>query len=225
MELPVQTVSSSKTRSMGDVHAMAVAVQANLVQLKVADSRRRNIPVAAHEMKTPSPGTVDRFRETLISLETLHAYNQAHIQWRLHEIWGQFCLICWTLHRDPLDASFGSSNSATPSSRSIENDLRCDAHLAVKHDEIHAMLWRLRYEQRIRSDATYSDSPTFQRDQLLAAQIPAVVMGKSVAQSTDDELLAVSCEHAGMLAAIRWIMDRSRVWGEPEIMNINDRPF
>ncbi len=226
MELPVQTNTQSKTRSAADVRAMGQAVQANLVQLKVADARRRGISVEAHEIKVPAPGTVSRFREALISVEQLRAYRPDHIRLRLHEVWGQYCLMRWVLHVDAGDNSYSFGAGATVAMLAEDgHDLRCDAHLNVKHDEVHALLWRMRYEQRIRFDATYAEAAEFKRDQLLAAQIPAVVMGKTVTQCDNDELLAVSCEHAGMLGAIRWIMDRNRLWGEDGIMEVADQPW
>jgi hypothetical protein len=87
------------------------------------------------------------------------------------------------------------------------------------------VLWRLLYEQRLRFDTSYAMAPTFERDRSIAVKIPAIIMGKSVTQNTDDELLAGSCEYAGMLASIRWIMHRDRVWGEPGIMDVAETPF
>lgn len=218
MELPVQTTTPSRTRASAEVCAMGVAIQANLVQLKVADARRRAIPVSAHEIKTPSPGTVSRYRETLITTEQLRAYRPEHIRLRLHELWGQFCVFRWSVQADPQDESF-----RFPLTGGIE--LRCDALLAVKHDELHAILWRLHYEQRLRHDPQYADAPTFSRDRTMAMKIPANILGKSINQCSDEELLAGSCEHAGMLAGIRWIMNRDLAWGEPHIMDVADVPF
>ena len=59
----------------------------------------------------------------------------------------------------------------------------------------------------------------------LAKRIPAEAFGTPVAQCPDDELVLAACEHAGMLATLRWIMDPRREWGEAGIMDVDDRPF
>ncbi len=103
--------------------------------------------------------------------------------------------------------------------------VRCDAEIEIKHTEVHAFLWRLRFEQRRRQDAEYANSPACRPDNLLATKIPAVVFGKTAGDATDDELLAGACQHAGMLAVLRWVMDRNQSWGEVGIMDVNDAPF
>jgi hypothetical protein len=200
---------------------MAVVVQANLVQLKVLDARRRGIAADEHELSVKSPGAVVRFREALLDPHVLAGYSDAELQLRLHEVWGQYCLLGWALHRVEPESmvNFGAPSSGP--------ELRCDAHLASKHDEIHALLWRMRIEHELRAGGDGSSSNLLRNTNTKeqADRIPALVHGKPVSQCTDDELLAVSCEHAGMLASLRWVMDCERTWGDSSLMNVGEHPF
>ncbi|MCH8241421.1 MAG: hypothetical protein IH897_02280 [Planctomycetes bacterium] len=54
-------------------------------------------------------------------------------------------------------------------------------------------------------------------------QIPVLLC--VVETVSDDELVLAACEHAGMLATLRWIMDPRREWGEAGIMDVGERPF
>lgn len=199
---------------------MALAVQANLVQLKVSEAKRRGFPADRHEIQVPSPGTIRRFRETLIDHRSLLTYSDFEIHVRLHEVWGQFCLFRW-LHTSPAEESTPRGvDSAGFSPEGIHAPTRCESELAAKHVELHALLWRIRFEQSSRS------SPESARNGASHAErIPARVFGKSVRDADDEELLLGACQHAGMLAAIRWTLDARRVWGEPGIMTVNDDPF
>ncbi len=185
---------------------MMVAVQANLVQLKVADARRRGIEPGSHEIDVPSPGPVSRFREMLVDRGDIADYTDQALRLRLHEVWGQYCLFQWVL---------GEGDGA----------MRCETSMAAKQAEIHAVLWRLRFEQRSREKPDCADSPSLAVDVRLAAEIPAVVFGSPVRDASDEAVLLGACEHAGMLAAIRWCADRTRRWGEEGIMDVADRPF
>ena len=59
----------------------------------------------------------------------------------------------------------------------------------------------------------------------MAETIPAAAFGAPAEDATDEALVLASCEFAGMLETLRWIMDRRRTWGEPGIMEVGDRPF
>jgi len=290
MKLPVHDVHDSALRPVSDVRAMAIAVQANLVQLKVSEAKRRGISPEQHEIQVPSPGTVRRFRETLIDHRTLAAYSDQEVHLRLHEVWGQFCLMRWLFSASaPVDSPLpsrergrGEGSSASDSATlPPDAEMHCAAALEAKHAELHALLWRIRFEQRRRdtietatadltATATSDQSrdrkgavlsparPTetatpgtshkrkrvglssvpedrfltgaapkkaIQRDELLAAQIPAIVFGKTMDQASDEELLLGACQHAGMLAALRWTLDPRRPWADPGIMDVHDDPF
>lgn len=191
---------------MDDVRAMRLAVQVNLAHLKVADARRRGIDPGAHEIEVSSPGFVSDFRETLIDHRVVTGYTDQEVRLRLREIWGQFCLLGWVL---------GEGDDAA----------RCETAMAAKHAEIHALLWRLRYEQRLRERAAPGEPASAGDEARLAAEIPAVALGEPVGDASDEAVLLAACEHAGMLAAIRWCTDRTRRWGADGIMAVADSPF
>lgn len=218
MELPVQPTNRPWTREAADVRAMAVAIQANLVQLHVAEAKKGGTEVES----TPgvvSPGAVAHFRETLIDRDFLKGYSIEEIHLRLQEVWGQYCLMRWV---------FGVNTEETPTDFSklpAGAELRCDSVLDVKLAEIEGLFWRLRFEQRRRQDEAYVSSNSFAQDLELAEAIPATAFGTPADDATDEALLLASCEFAGMLETLRWIMDRRRRWGEEGIMEIGDRPF
>jgi hypothetical protein len=219
VELPVQKNPSSPWRTAEEVRAMAVVVQANLVHLKTIDARRREIPSRDHEIRVPSPGAVLRHREHLLDRERVGAYSDPAVRLRLHEIWGQYCLMSW------LFTTGGDVQLTDLSSAPANASMRCPPEIEIKAAEVHAMLWRLRFEQRRRSDPAYRDTSTFSRDQELSEQIPLRPFGKEADQCTEDELLLSACEHAGMLAALRWTMDRTREWNAPGLMDVAEQPF
>lgn len=219
MELPVSQPGKTTTRGERDILAMAIAVQANLVQLRVAHAKQLGPVPDDHLLRVPSPGAVRAFRETLIDRHVLRDYAEFELRARLHEVWGQYCLIAWLFQQDP---SQGTVNFAA---MPADAKLRCDAEIEIKHTEVHAFLWRLRFEQRRRQDAEYAKSPALSHNNLLAAKIPAVVFGKTADDATEDELLAGACQHAGMLAVLRWTMDSAKPWADPGIMDVNDTPF
>jgi len=198
---------------------MALVVQANLVQLKTFDAKRRGLSSSEHEIRVPPPGAVLRYREALLDRESLKPYSDAELTLRLHEFWGRYCLMQWLFERDGTEkpVNFASVSSAAP--------LRCPTELVVKLDEVHAMLWRLRFEQRRRTDHTYISSTAFHRHLEWAGQIPLQPLGRQVDQCADEELLLSACQHVGMLATLRWVMDRTREWNDPSLMEVSDQPF
>ncbi len=213
-----QELTALIPRPLDDVAAMAIAVQANLVQLKVVQSRRAGVASDLHEIRATPPGAVTRFREALIPRELLSGYDDVALGLRSHEIWGQFCLFCWFFHiDDPHRApSFARMPAAVPS--------RCPASLAYKTLEIERVLWRLRFEQRFRGDAEFKNHPRFDDLYQAAMNIPAMVLGQSVQVCRTPDLLLGSCEFAGMLAAARWIGDDRWSWGQDGIMDLPGEP-
>ena len=198
---------------------MAVAIQANLVQLRVADAKRRGGEPGDSGIVVVSPGAVGAYRETLLDRTHLKHYTVEELQLRSREVWGQYCLLRWVFSRNAED-------EATDFSRlPAEAELRCDSVLDVKLAEVEGLLWRLRFEHRRRHDADYVASDRFDEDARLAETIPATAFGTPASDATDEALLLASCEFAGMLGALRWIMDRRRVWGEAGIMEVGDKPF
>ena len=198
---------------------MAVVVQANLTQLKVADAKRRGIATDSHEITITSPGAVRRFRDSLIDRHLISAYSDLELQLRLREVWGHFCAIAWLFQQDPSDTL---CNLVT-----LPNDteIRCSTAVKTKHAEVHAVLWRLRFEQRKRKDSDYVTATTFLAHQRFAEKIPASVHGKQPEDCTDGELLFCACEHVGLLATFAWVADSRSTWGAPELMAVGEQPF
>ncbi len=218
VELPVHDDNGEVSRPVDDVRAMAVVVQANLVQLKIAECKRSGTPASEHAIDVQSPGAVRRFRETLIELEFLKTAPATHIHLCLRETWGQCCMMRWAFSMD-------SKESFDFSTLSPKSEVRCRTVLEAKHAELHALLWALRFEQHRRSAPSAPHSELSEEDRELAKRIPADAFGTPVAECPDDELVLASCEHAGMLGALRWIMDSRREWGEAGIMDVDERPF
>ncbi len=208
---PLETV---RPRPRDEVAAMAVAVQANVVTLKVAWSRRARTAPEAHEIRTPPPGAVRRFREVLIDRSALLEYSDAELALRTRQVWGEFTVLCWVLghddpHRPPDYAS------ATPDAA-----MRCAGHLHDKIGRVAGGLWRLRHEQRWRFDPAAAADPAFAQDHQVALSTPLRVFGRAIGLCSNEELLLAACEHAGMLAALRWTLDSRRGWEAPGIMDV-----
>lgn len=202
-------------RALDEVLEMAVVVQANLAQLKTAEVKRRE--ASTDEVDVPSPGPVTARRDALIDHRRIKGYTDAALHLRLHEIWGQFCVFCWALQvPDP---------KQPPSFRreAFDRDMQCGSALQLKKAEIEAMFWRLRFEQRVRSDAAFRASSECQTLTPVADRIPVQVFGVDPRSCEDDALLVAACEHAGMLAAIRWISDRRWTWAQDGIMELDER--
>src|SRR5262249_26509870 len=198
-------------RTREDAAAMAVAVQANLVSLKVAWSRRASKPPEEHAIHVGAPGAVQRFRETLIDRHAIADYSDEELMLRTRQVWGEFSLMCWAFQcPDPQEPPEFSPPPATLAMRSVKEMLKKEA-LIVK------TLWRLRHEQRLRLDTDAKKDPAFQRDHEIAQSIPARIYDTDIRLASTEDVIACACEHAGMLAAIRWLIDDGRVWDEPGI--------
>ena len=196
---------------------MAVAVQANLVQLVVAESKRQDQRPADHDVKVLSPGHVKHFRDTLIDPKIIAGYSDLELHLRLREIWGRFWLMRWLFSLTETDKAV----SLAAASDGIE--MHCETALEIKCAEVRAFLWKMLFEQRRRTDPDYAGAPPFEDDARAADRVPAVCFGKPIEQLSDEDLLCASCEHAGMLAVIRWTLDKTLDWFAPGIMHA-DRP-
>jgi hypothetical protein len=206
-------------RSLLEIRSMAAVVQTNLGRLQVEiEQRSRSILFSDDERIIP-PKPPSRFREHIIAEAALSQYSDTALLLRMHEVWGQFCTFLWYFHRS------GFQQPRDVQSLPSWPETRCAASMGAKHDEIHAVLWKLRFEQRRRGDAEYRASGTFDRDCDFSEQIPVPLFDKAIQDCTDEELLIGACEYAGMLAAIRWMTDSGRSWGEPGLMSVADEPF
>ena len=216
MELPVQS-NAPELRAAADIQALGKALQANLVQLRVEAQRRETADGGLNDLTVPSPGAVTNLRAALIDRHLIRAYADAELHMRLREQWGAYCALCWLVR---VEGGTHDFSAALP-----DADMHCLASVETKVAEVHAMLWRLRHELRLRRDSAFRESPPARRNTLLAARIPLVVQGKSPEKASDAELLAAACEHVGMLAALRWSIRPLLAWDDPQLMVVSDEPF
>ena len=213
-----ETLVPVSGRRREDAAAMAVAVQANLVTLKVAASRRAHRDPAEHPIRLSPPGAVRQFRETLIDRHVVAAYADDELMMRTRELWGQWCVFCWAFQCD--DPNDPADFAHLPPTLII----RSTREMLAKEAAVVKTLWRLRHEQRFRFDPDARHDPAFQREREIAQTIPARVYDTDIRLCGHNDLIACTCEHAGMLAAIRWLIDDRRAWGEPGIMEIASGP-
>lgn len=256
MELHVHDPNRPWARPAEELREQGVIAQENLARLRDEEAVRLGVPPAKHDITVAHPARFDAHHASLISVETVHGYTDAELHLRLHEVWGRYCLLrwLWERHEKPIDTDLAH----VP----FDAQPRCDAVLDAKHVELHALFWKIHFEQRQRiaqaaardssrqrngglkheaADATpppsnarletdavdsadRSDSASA-RDAEFAAMIPATANGKPVERATNAELLIAACEHAGMLAALRWAMDSRRRWDDPALMEVEDGPF
>jgi len=198
---------------------MAVAIQANLVQVRTAEARKCGADATSSDVQVVSPGAVVRCREALIDRERLRCYSIEELQLRMREIWGQYCVMRWVFETNAEDELTDFARLPTAST------LRCDSVLDVKIAEIQGLLWRLKFEQRRRHDTEYFQSSRFADDLSVAETIPATAFDQPASDAGDAALVFAACEYAGMLGALRWTRDRRRTWGEPGLMEVGDKPF
>ncbi|MCC7292103.1 MAG: hypothetical protein IT449_08605 [Phycisphaerales bacterium] len=225
MELPVHDPNAWPNRSAAEVRALAIVIQANLVQLKIAAQRRPALQGAIRGIDVVPPGAVTRMREAMIPPERMKACTDGELLLRLHEAWGQYCLMCWA-HETGASAptlNFGLLPADT--------EIHCDAALRAKEAEVHALLWRLRHEQRRRERTGMEhgsippEAAGVERMDSLARRIPAEALGTPAGEAGDTELLLAACQHAGMLAVLRWLLHPGKDWGDPALMQVEEWPF
>lgn len=212
---PAVCLESLDPRSRDDAAAMAVAAQANLVSLKVAWSRRAGVDPSKHDIRTPPPGGVMRFRESLIDRHVIAAYSDEELAIRMHQVWGEFGALCWLFgvgdpHRPP---DFHALRPDQP--------MRCPVHVQDKLSQVQKGLWRLRHEQAFRFQPEVRTSQEFQRDHEIALATAMMVFGQNVRVASNESLLLCACEYAGMLAALRWVSDVRWEWEGPGIMDLS----
>ena len=198
---------------------MALAIQANLVVLRVAIERRQGADHAPSGPTIRSPGIVRAYRETLVNGPEIRGFSDAELPFRLHEAWGRFCVMLWLFEQGHCADGFDFAEMPT------EAEMRCRSALEAKHAELHAVTWRIRFAQRVRHDRAYVTSSGFAADRNLAATIPASAFGKPIDHCDDHELFLAAGEHLGMLATLRWVRDASSAWDDPRLMEVGEAPF
>lgn len=218
MEVPV-VLEQVNPRPPQDVAAMAVAVQANLAALKVAWAKRAGMTSERHEIRTPPPGAVRRYREALIDRHVIAAYGDQELALRTRQVWGEFGVLCWMFGHD--DPHSPPQFASMPPGQAI----RCAGHMQEKLDEIQKGLWRLRWEQRFRFEPAAKQDPVFQREYEAALSSPMMVYGQNVRVCPNEGILLCACEYAGMLAALRWAMDDRWNWEGAGIMELQVAPL
>jgi len=219
VQLPVHDPNHPPERSAEAVRELALAIQSNLARLRDRDARNAGVAPEAHDIRVPDLQAADAPAGVIIDGRELDALPAEQVHLRLHEVWGQFCLMCWLfgLGNDPNQADFAP---LLPDAEPL-----CRTVIEAKHAEVHALLWRIVFEQRKRHDAGYEYSPRFPEDQAVASIIPANAFGTPVDRATDAELVLAACEHAGMLAVLRWLLDTNIAWNDPALTVLDDRPF
>jgi hypothetical protein len=207
-------VQSLRARSRDEVAAMGIVAQANVLQLQTAANRRLSVP----QTTVPSPGAVGRYREALIDWRTIREYSESELLLRTHQVWGQYCVFCWAFDgQDPQKPPpFAGPRADLP--------MRSPCQIGGKLLEIERGLWRLRFEDRLRHEPELRGTPDFRKEYEAAMDIPMLVFGQNVRTCSDADLLAGTCQYAGMLAAIRWIADHRWNWGQEGIMELEIEP-
>jgi len=194
---------------------MAIVVQANLVQLKVASARRSGLSTDQHPVPVMSPGAVLRFRELLVDRESLAQCSDMELALSLRESWGQFCALQWMFHGDPVTRVVDFSVvDALP-------DVRCCGELEAKCWMVQSALKRIRREQIRREGNTSSVPESVRTADQASSQSPFEVSGKPFDVCTTDELLCADCEHVGMLAVLRWATHPDLDWSAAELMDFD----
>lgn len=217
--LTVHAPEAPGQRPMAAVRALAIAIQANLYQLKTAAARREALRQAAAAISCRSPGAVASFREALVDHRVVKEASDDALLLRLHEVWGQYCAMCW-LHEAGVREPTLNFALLPP-----DVALKCGPVLEIKIAEVHALLWKLRHEQRRRNDETLAADPFHSQLEGLADRIPAEAYGRRAEDLGEGELILAACEHAGMLAVLRWMRDPKTTWGDPALMFVAELPF
>lgn len=210
-ELP--QIQAVQPRSRDELTAAAHAVQANVAALATA-ARRAHGSAAGLDIQTPPPGPVRRFRDMLIDWRVIRDYSPVELSLRLRQVWGEFTALCWVFHHT--DPHHPPAFETLP----LDTPLRCTGHVHDKLSEIQRGLWRLTHERRLRSDPDYRADANFKREHDLALSIPLKVDGRPVASADEHAVFILACEYAGMLATLRWSLDRRWAWEGPGIMDV-----
>ena len=210
---PLVQINALRQRDRAGLAVAARAVQANVFALRTALDR--HLPGAAAPIRTPSPGSIRQGRDLLIDWRILRDYAAEECALRLRQVWGEFTALCWLFHHG--DPHNPPDFIALPA----DHPLRCPGHVQDKIQEVQTGLWRLTHERRIRSDEAFRADPSFKAEHDFALAHPVKVSGRALPQVDDADLLACACEHAGMLAALRWAIDDHWAWECPGIMDVS----
>jgi hypothetical protein len=209
-----QQLSALAPRSLDHIAAAAHVVQANVVTLKVAWDRQPARHDIELDIRTPAPGPVRSMREALLDRDVVKSYEPGEILLRLRQVWGEFCALVWLF--PGVDPQKPINFRNLPPSQAIW----CHTHTLAKLDEIQRNIWRIRHEQRRRGDPEAGRDPAFQKTHEAALAFSLRIYGVDVLKCSNEALFCAACEHAGMLAALRWATDQRWAWEAPGIMEL-----
>lgn len=219
MQLPVHDPNHPPERSTSEVRALALTIQSNLARLRDREAQCAGADPRTHDIQVRDVQSDAILTSALIPDDEPITLSPDQLHLRLHETWGQFCLMCWLfdLTREPARTDLGALEpTAEP---------HCRTAIEAKHAEVHALYWRIAFEQHRRTDAEYVASTRFSEDQALAEIIPATALGTPMDRASDTELILAAAQHAGMLAVLRWLLDVRLDWNSPALTALDDRPF
>lgn len=199
---------------MEEIAEAALAVQANVVTLRVAFGRKTGREDMLSDIRTPAPGCVSAHREILLNPGTVKDYSPDEVMMRLRQVWGEFCALCWMF-------PFEDPQSPMDFHRlSPAQSIRCPNDVQKKLDEVQRHLWRMQLETRYRHDTAARSDRSFMDEYQTAQMKPFRVFDQDVRFASHETLFTAACEYAGMLAAFRWVSDARWKWEAPGIMDI-----
>ncbi len=219
MELPVHQPGLHKPQTLTEVQSLLIAVQANLVQLRVEAQRRKIDSLSRVLLDVAAPGVVRQFRQTLIDRQAIKNCTDLELLLQLHENWGQYCAISWLLSGEADESRDREDKHEALST------LKCETSIRIKLAEVHAFAWRFRFELDSRRSGDSAAMNHHQASTNTANQIPAEAFGQSAEHLNESELMLAVCEHVGLLSVLRWSLDNQSHWLDPSLSTIDDEPF
>jgi len=212
-------LESASPRNPQPILEMGRTVQSTLAQILNVLLERGCTPDFESLPVLTKPRTADAAQHVLSSANSIRELSDAELWFKAHETWGRFCLFLWYFHRT------SSCEAWDLGPAPALGETRCAASLAAKQTEIHAILWKLRFEKQLRQDSGFRASRDFLRLSSVASRIPVVLRHTTLEACSCDELLAGECEFAGMLATVRWILDSRRNWADADLSDVAIEPF
>ncbi len=201
-----------RPRPIDDWRDMALVTQANLVALRVQQSRR-SPNGDPHDIRTPAPGVVRRMREHLLDRHMLAVMPDRDLALRCRQLWGEFSAFCWLFH--------GEDPNQPPAFAEVDEEgARCAMEIAVQFEHCRQTLWRVRFEQQLRFVAAFRLRPDFHDLKTAASRITANVYGQPAHAAAPEALVLYGCETSGVMAALRWAMDDRWGWEQRGISDV-----
>lgn len=201
-----------RPRRIGEWRDMALVTQANLVSLRVQQSRRGAGHVR-HDIRTPAPGAVRRMREHLLDRHMVAVMPDHDLALRCRQVWGEFSAFCWLFH--------GDDPNRPPAFTEVgEEQARCAMEVAVQFEHCRQTLWRVRFEQQLRFVAAFRLRPDFHDLKTAASRISVDVYGAPAHSAAAEALVLYGCETSGVMSSLRWAMDDRWGWEQKGISDV-----